>query len=129
MRIGDCGLVYDRNGKEYNIICFDEFQVNDIADAVILKKLFEVLHKKYVVTVATSNRNPDKLYLNGLQRNLFLPFIEELKVKNKVISISSKDFRIRHDFFHEKYLYPINKENERKFEEMFKSLTNHHQGH
>jgi predicted ATPase len=115
--------------KEYHLICFDEFQVTDIADAVILKRLFEVLYKNYVVTVATSNRHPDKLYLNGLQRHLFLPFIEELKIKNKVVHISSKDFRIRHDIIQEKYLYPIAEENKLKLENTFMRLTNNHPGH
>lgn len=115
--------------KEYQLICFDEFQVTDIADAVILKRLFEVLYKNYVITIATSNRHPDKLYLNGLQRHLFLPFIDELKQRNKIISISSKDFRIRHDIIQEKYIYPISPETEEKFELMFDSLNSGHQPH
>jgi predicted ATPase len=115
--------------KDYHLICFDEFQVTDIADAVILKRLFEVLYKNYVVTIATSNRHPDKLYLNGLQRHLFLPFIDELKIKNKIISISSKDFRIRHDIIQEKYLFPINMENTLKIENTFQSLINNNVAH
>lgn len=114
--------------KDINLIFFDEFQVTDIADAVILKRLFEVLYKNYVVTVATSNRHPDNLYLNGLQRHLFIPFIQELKVKNKVINISAKDFRIRHDIIQEKTIYPINEQNSKLFEKMFLSLTNGHKG-
>jgi protein AFG1 len=98
--------------KEFNLLCFDEFQVTDIADAVILKRLFEILYKNYVVMVATSNRHPDKLYLQGLQRHLFLPFIAEVKNKCEIVNISAKDFRVRHDIIADKYLCPINyKEN------------------
>jgi cell division protein ZapE len=85
-----------RIAKRYRLICFDEFHVNDIADAMILGRLLEGTMSRGVVYCMTSNYHPEELYANGLQRERFLPTIGLIKEKLDVVHVDSGiDYRRR----------------------------------
>jgi cell division protein ZapE len=106
------------------LLCFDEFHVTDIADAMILGRLFEALWGQGVVVVATSNRAPDALYQDGLNRQLFLPFINMLKARMEVVRVAGpKDFRLDRLKGQTVYFAPDDAAGRRSFEALWSSLT------
>ncbi len=106
------------------VLCFDEFHVTDVADAMILSRLFTALFDYGVAVVATSNWVPDRLYEGGLQRERFLPFIELVKQRMEVVHLDSEtDYREEAVQDLETYLYPLNTQTQMKADMFFHMLS------
>ncbi|MBN9057171.1 MAG: cell division protein ZapE [Shinella sp. 65-6] len=94
--------------EEARLLCFDEFSVTDIADAMILSRLFGELFRRGCILVATSNVEPDDLYRDGLNRSLFLPFVELLKRHVEIVPLDSMtDYRMEKDSGLPVFRYPL----------------------
>ena len=110
--------------KELRLLCFDEFHVTNVVDAMILSRLFTVLFDKGVSVVATSNWPPDRLYEGGLQRERFLPFIDLLKTQTAIVHLDSDtDYRTRAVQDIETYFWPLNRVTQEKADDLFAGLT------
>lgn len=111
--------------KRTELLCFDEFQVSDIADAMVLGRLTEALLANRVTFVFTSNRAPDDLYKNGLNRDRFEPFIEMIKARFKTIEVAGpKDFRMERLKGAATYFWPLSDPNARQgFERLWADMS------
>lgn len=117
-------IIAKRFADETCIICFDEFFVSDITDAMILGTLFEELFAHNVTLVATSNIIPDELYRNGLQRERFLPAITLINQHCDVVNVDSGvDYRLRTLEQAEIYHYPLDKKADENLTRYFEQLS------
>ena len=117
----------EKLAKETRIICFDEFFVSDITDAMILAGLFEQLFKRGVTLVATSNVEPVNLYENGLQRARFLPAIDLLNQNTQVINVDGGiDYRLRLLEKADTFYTPLNDQSHQQLERIFLELVSDH---
>jgi len=120
----------DAIAGEAALLCFDEFQVNDIADAMILGRLFEALFERGVIVVATSNTRPDDLFKGQPGRDAFLPFIAILKRRLEVLMMDAgRDFRRARLRGMETWHVPADARAERALDAAFAELTGNAAGH
>jgi cell division protein ZapE len=110
--------------EEAQLLCFDEFTVTDIADAMVMSRLFTALFANGVVLVATSNVAPEKLYRDGLNRALFLPFIETLKQHTDIIGLDADtDYRMEKLARLPVYITPLGPDAEHLIGETWTAMT------
>ena len=124
-RVADALVPIARNfAKSTWILCLDEFFVNNIADAMILGRLFEAFFDEGIIIVTTSNRHPDDLYKNGLQRDRFEPTITLIKQHFDLIGLNGDtDYRTQNNANLPHYLYPLNEKRHQDLSVIFSALT------
>ena len=121
--------VAKRIAAEATLLAFDEFQVTDVADAMILGRLFEKLFGHGVIVVATSNTPPHRLYEGGLNRGLFLPFIAMIEEKMDIIELNGpRDYRAERMDGLNVYLTPLTKEADALMDAAWRRLTDSERG-
>ena len=109
--------------EQARLLCFDELQVTDIADAMILGRLFEHLFERGVVLVATSNRPPEDLYKDGINRQLFLPFIDLIRARLDLVAVRGpSDYRLDRLRAARVYFTPLDPEAEAGFAALWRDL-------
>lgn len=114
----------DNIAKTTRLLCFDEFHVNDIADAMLLGRLMAALFERGVVMLITSNFPPEGLYPNGLQRQKFLPTIDLLKHNLRIINIDNgKDYRLREMASAPLFMLTTDSESNTRMEAIFERLS------
>lgn len=117
-------LIANDLGKKYKVLCFDEFFVSDIADAMILGGLLQLLFERGVSLVTTSNIVPSGLYKDGLQRQRFLPAIKMLEEFTEVLNVDGGiDYRLRTLEQATLYHYPLSSEAENSLNDSFNALA------
>lgn len=110
--------------EQARLLCFDEFQVTDVADAMILGRLFEALFAQGVVIVATSNTPPDRLYEGGLNRQLFLPFIRQIESRLAVLALNGPtDYRMQRLAGVQTWMAPLSEDTEAQMHAAWRKLT------
>ena len=115
--------------SEANLLCFDEFQVTDVADAMILKRLFERLLAMGTVIVATSNTPPERLYEGGLNRGLFRSFISLIEERLEIIELNGpRDYRLGRMDGLKLYLTPLGHDADAAMDEAWRRLTEGQKG-
>ena len=117
-------IVADQIYKDAVVICFDEFFVSNVTDAMILSDLFQKLFARGITLVATSNIAPDGLYKNGIHRDRFLPTIELVKQQCVILNVDAGvDYRLRVLKQAQLFKFPLNNEHQHWIAERFSALT------